>query len=147
MPKTRSLRIRATCPSDDRRLPLTREIAGRDFKEYVTLASGNAESQIPILRDLMPRFPSPINGSDRVGESRLGISRGVKLSSYQSPNAKIPMAQMGFKPCATSVDPMAIGDLGLDPTVQICPLELLLQRLISEHLLPIQWLTEFPYEI
>ena len=42
---------------------------------------------------------------------------------------------------------MAIGDLGLDPTVQICPLELLLQRLISEHLLPIQRLTEFPYEI
>jgi hypothetical protein len=54
---------------------------------------------------------------------------------------------MGFKPCATSVDPMAIGDLGLDPTVQICPLGLLLQRLIFEHLLLIQRLTEFPYEI
>jgi hypothetical protein len=80
----------ATCPSDDRRLPLIREIAGRDFKEFEPLSPGNTKPRTPILRDLTPRVPILIDGSDRFGESRLAISRGVELSPYQSPNAETP---------------------------------------------------------
>jgi hypothetical protein len=40
------LRIRATCPSDDRRLPLNREIATRDFDVHVILALANPDMPI-----------------------------------------------------------------------------------------------------
>jgi hypothetical protein len=80
----------ATCPRYDRRLRSIREIAGRDFKEVELLPPGNAERRIPILRDPAPRVPSPINGSDRFGESQLAISRGVELSPRHPPNAETP---------------------------------------------------------
>ena len=44
--ETPILRIRATCPSDNRRLPQNREIATRDFGVHATLALANPDMPI-----------------------------------------------------------------------------------------------------
>jgi hypothetical protein len=63
-PNPDSSRSSTTCPPSDQRLRWTRGIAGRDFKEYRALTSGNAELRTPNQRDPTPRVPSPIDGSD-----------------------------------------------------------------------------------
>jgi hypothetical protein len=44
----------ATCPRSDRRLPLIRGIATRDFNEHETLASSNAEARYADIRWPVP---------------------------------------------------------------------------------------------
>jgi hypothetical protein len=66
--------------------------------------------RIPTPQDLAPRVPSPINGSDRFGESQLAISRGVNsyLVNSRTPNLRNPMdlypsltVPVGYPPHAT----------------------------------------------
>jgi hypothetical protein len=96
-PNPDSSRSSATCLPGDRRLQLTREIAGRDFKEYETLTSGNAERRTPIQRDPAPRVLVQINGADSFRESRLAILRGVNPRLI-NPRMPIPRRPMGFDP-------------------------------------------------
>jgi hypothetical protein len=81
----------------DQWLKSIREIAGRDFKEYKTLASGNAERRTPIQRDPAPRVLVQINGADSFGESRFAILRGVNPRLI-NPRMPIPRSPMGFDP-------------------------------------------------
>jgi hypothetical protein len=96
-PNPDSSRSSATCLPGDRRLQLTREIAGRDFKEYKTLTSGNAERRTPIQRDPAPRVLVQINGADLFGESQFAILRGVN-PRLVNPRMPIPRDPMGFDP-------------------------------------------------
>jgi hypothetical protein len=88
----------ATCPCPDRRPLLAREIAGRDFKEHETLASGtpNAEPRRPIdfssphqcsrviSRATPPRLDGPRDFGFLLDNSKSSILFLLK-SSYASP--------------------------------------------------------------
>jgi hypothetical protein len=53
----------ATCPSDDRWLPLIREIATRDFTGHKPLTSPFPERRKPDLSGFVPPVPPMIDGS------------------------------------------------------------------------------------
>jgi hypothetical protein len=64
--ETPILRIRATCPSDNRRLPLNREIATRDFDVHATLALANPDMPICDGKWVLPALEvNPLATSPR----------------------------------------------------------------------------------
>ena len=69
----------ATCPSDDRRLPLIREIAGRDSKELELLSPGtpNVEHRTPNPDSQGSRATCPLS------DLRLRLNREIAIRDFK----------------------------------------------------------------
>jgi hypothetical protein len=118
-------------------VPLLRRTAQIDYRDFETF-------KVPVLmtsRTLIFRWPI-----SRLSRDLCHVSLANR--TVQIPSGFLPCCSRKLNLCATLADPTTVDDLIQDLTASINPLcALLLQRLISTQLFPIQRLTGFLCEI